>query len=149
MIADKIKNIHLYTNISERIRKGLELLNDKNLINTPDGKYKVDGENIYYLVQRYKTKKASEAKFGAHKNYIYIQAIIKGKEIIGFEYIDNLKENVPYKEDVHFFATPEDYIEIKLSEGMFTILYPGEGHMPLCDYKKQNEVLKVVVKIKV
>ena len=149
MVVDKIKNINLYEGLSDRIAKGLEVLSSTDFINLQDGKYEIDGENLFYLVQRYKTKKASEAKFEAHKNYIDIQAIIKGKEIIGFEYIDNLKEVVPYKEDVHFFATPEDYTEIELTEGMFAILYPGEAHMPLCDYDRQNDVLKIVVKIKV
>ncbi len=149
MVVDKIININLYKRLSDRIAKGLEVLSGTDFNNLQDGKYEIDGDNIFYLVQRYKTKKASEAKFEAHKKYIDIQAIIKGKEIIGFEYIENLKENVPYKEDVHFFTNPGDYTEIKLSDGMFTILYPGEGHMPLCNYKKQHDVLKVVVKIKV
>lgn len=149
MIVDKIKNISLYTNISEKIKKGLMLLNDKELINKPEGKYEVDGENIYILVQRYKTKNYSEAKFEAHRNYIDIQAVLKGKEIIGYENIDNLKENVPYKTDAAFFETPESFSEIKLTEGMFALLFPGDGHMPACDYNGKTEVIKIVVKIKI
>lgn len=149
MVVDNITKFNLYKGLSDRIAKGLEVLTNTDFISLQDGKYQIDGDNIFYLVQRYKTKKASEAKFEAHKNYIDIQAIIKGKEIIGFEYINNLEEVVPYKEDVHFFATPEKYTEIKLSEGMFALFYPGEAHIPTCDYERQNDVLKVVVKIKV
>jgi biofilm protein TabA len=149
MIADKIKNISLYTNISERIAKGLELLKDHDLINKADGKYEVDGDNIYYLVQRYKTKNYGEAKFEAHRNYIDIQAVLRGREIIGYTNIGNLKENVPYKTDVVFFETPVEFTEIKLTEGMFTLLFPDDGHMPACDYGGKNEVVKIVVKIKI
>lgn len=149
MVVDIISKQNLYKGLSDRIAKGLELLKNTDFLKLADGKYQIEGDNLFYLVQRYKTKKASEAKFEAHKNYIDIQAIIMGKEIIGFEYIENLKEVVPYKEDVHFFETPKKYTEARLSEGMFALFYPGEAHIPMCDYDKQNDVLKIVVKVKI
>lgn len=149
MIVDTIKNISIYSNLSGRIFKGLEILEDPNLLNKEDGKYEVEGDNIFYLVQRYKTKKSSEAKFEAHRKYIDIQAVLKGKEIIGYTHINNLKENTPYKEDIQFFETPDDFNEIKLTEGMFAVLFPEDAHMPTCDYNEQTDVLKIVVKIKI
>ena len=101
------------------------------------------------MVQRYKTKDASEGKFEAHRKYIDIQAVLKGKEIIGYANIDSLKENVPYKEDIVFFETPDDYNEVKLQDGMFTVLFPEDAHMPLLDYNGKNDVVKIVVKIKI
>jgi biofilm protein TabA len=148
MIADSIKNISIYKNISERLSKGLEILTDKTLLDKPDGKYEVDGANLFYLVQRYKTKSLSEAKFEAHRKYIDIQAVLKGKEIIGFTNIAGLKESAPYKEDVVFFDMPKDYIELKMHEETFTVLFPEDAHMPACDLGGKNDVLKIVVKIK-
>ena len=149
MIVDKIKNIGLYSKLSERISKGLKLIEDPGLLNKEDGKYEVDGDNLYYMIARYKTKNISEAKFETHKKYIDIQAVLKGKEIIGYTHMSNLKTNVPYKEDIEFFETPEDYNEVKVKEGMFVILYPEDGHMPGCDYNGKSDVLKVVVKVKI
>ena len=48
MIVDKIKNIGLYSKLSERISKGLKLIEDPGLLNKEDGKYEVDGDNLYY-----------------------------------------------------------------------------------------------------
>jgi len=149
MITDKISNIDLYKNISNRLAKGLDLLKDPALLTRTDGKYEVDGTNLFYLVQRYKTKKVKDAKFEAHKNYIDIQAILRGKEIIGYAHINGLKVSVPYKEDVLFFETPEQYTELKLSESMFAVLFPEDAHMPLCDFGGQNDVVKIVVKVKI
>ena len=149
MVVDKIKNINIYSNLSDRIFKGLSILKDPDLFEKEDGKYEVNGDNIFYLVQRYKTKDASETKFEAHRKYIDIQAVLKGKEVIGYANINSLKESVPYKEDVLFFETPQDYNEVKLKEGMFTILFPEDAHMPLCHYNGQSDVLKIVVKIKI
>ncbi len=149
MIVDEIKNKSIYSKLGERIVKGLEILEDPGLINKKDGKYEIEGDNLFYLVQRYKTKNSSEAKFEAHRNYIDIQAVLKGKEIIGYSNINNLKENVPYKEDVLFFETPKDYNEVKLADGMFAVLFPEDGHMPTCKYNEKSDVLKIVVKIKI
>ena len=150
MIIDTFKNIKLYSDISERLQKGLRILLEPELINKPDGKYQVEGDDIYYLVQRYKTKKPVDAKFEAHRKYIDIQALLKGREIIGFENIARLKENVPYKEDILFFETPGQYTELKLHDKMFAVLFPEDGHMPGLDFEEQqNDVVKIVVKVKI
>ena len=148
MIVDKIKNIDIYINLSDGIFKGLNVLKDPGLFEKEDGKYEIDGDNIFYLVQRYKTKNVSEAKFEAHRKYIDIQAILKGKEIIGYTHKASLKVSIPYTDDIEFFETPRDFNETKLTEGMFVILFPDDAHMPMCHYNEQSDVLKVVVKIK-
>ena len=126
MIVDRVKNINLYFKFSERLAKGLEVLKTPGLAEKEDGKYEVDGDNIYYMISRYKTKNVSEAKFETHKKYIDIQAVLKGKEIIGYAHLSELKETVPYKEDIQFFETPADYLELKLSAGMFAVLFPDD-----------------------
>ena len=39
---------------------------------TPDGKYPVDGERIFAMVQSYTTSPATQRKYEAHKKYIEI-----------------------------------------------------------------------------
>jgi biofilm protein TabA len=149
MIVDKIKNLDSYKGLSKRLDEGLKIISDPGLVNKEDGKYEVDGDNLFYMVARYKTKDLSEAKFETHKRYIDIQAVLKGKEIIGYTHMDNLKSNVPYTDDIEFFETPGDYEEVKMTEGMFSVLFPQDGHMPGCDYNGKNDIVKVVVKVKI
>lgn len=150
MIIDKIENAKLYTGLSESIAKGLEIIQDKSLFEKEDGKYEIDGDNLFILVQRYATKDKEEMLFEAHKNYIDIQAIIDGEETIGYALTETLKVVQPYKPDVFKCADPDVFTEVKLAKGMFAILYPDDAHKPCYDYHAgKSNVHKVVVKVKI
>ena len=47
MIKDKLVNAETYYGLSERLKKGFEWLKSVNLKNINDGKYLIDGEDIY------------------------------------------------------------------------------------------------------
>ncbi|MHC4648933.1 MAG: YhcH/YjgK/YiaL family protein, partial [Planctomycetota bacterium] len=66
----------LYKGLSEGIAKGLELLTDASVTAQENGKYEVDGDKLFYMIQRYPTKNKADSLFEAHKDYIDIQAII-------------------------------------------------------------------------
>ena len=70
MIVDKLENAGLYAGISEKIAKALDVLKDKGLAQKEDGRYDIDGDEMYYLVLRYQSKhvKEEKLKFEAHKN---------------------------------------------------------------------------------
>jgi YhcH/YjgK/YiaL family protein len=149
MIIDKLENAHLYKGLSARIARGLELLEDPALAKKQDGKYEIDGDKIFVLIQRYVSKNKSEMLFEAHKNYIDIQAILEGAETIGYAPADELEVTIPYKPDVMKCADPEVFTEAKLSAGMFGIFFPNDAHKPCYDYKGKANVVKAVVKIKI
>jgi biofilm protein TabA len=149
MIVDKIENAKLYTGISERITKGLELLSDPAVAEKEDGKYEIDGDNLFFLVQRYTTKDKEEMLFEAHRNYIDIQAILDGEETIGYAPADELEVVEPYKPDVFKCADPDIFTEVKLPSGTFAIFFPNDAHKPCYDYNGKSNVHKVVVKVKI
>ena len=149
MIIDKRENAKLYTGLSESIAKGLEIIQDKSLFEKEDGKYEIDGDNLFILVQRYTTKDKEEMLFEAHKNYIDIQAILEGEETIGYASADELEIVEPYKPDVFKCADPDVFTEVKLAAGTFAIFYPNDAHKPCYDYKGKSNVLKAVVKVKI
>ncbi|MFZ0033790.1 MAG: YhcH/YjgK/YiaL family protein [Sedimentisphaerales bacterium] len=150
MIVDKIENAYLYASLSAKIEKGLEVLKDKKLSTKKDGCYDIEGDNLYYIIQRYTTKPIREGRLEAHKKYIDIQFAASGEEVIGHSLIGQLNIEEPYDEakDVVFYKVPEKINTIKLSKGMFCILFPQDGHMPGCQLAGPSNVVKVVVKIK-
>ena len=56
MIVDKIENAHLYTPLKDQLAKAFEIIKDKALSQKADGRYEVDGDKLYYIVQHYTTK---------------------------------------------------------------------------------------------
>jgi beta-galactosidase beta subunit len=84
MILDRIENAYLYAGLNAGFAKAFEVLTDPKLSQKKDGKYAIDGENIYYIIQRYTTKPFSESKLEAHRKYIDIQFLLAGTELIGY-----------------------------------------------------------------
>ena len=83
------------------------------MLNLENGKYEIDGEDIFVSVQDYNTKPESEGKFEAHKQYADIQFIIKGEEKLGYTNIKNCKPTTFYddKNDIVFLDGKGDFIK--------------------------------------
>jgi YhcH/YjgK/YiaL family protein len=148
MIIDKIENVGLYTGISEKIARGLNVLKNIDLSIPPDVKH--EEKDLFYMLQKYKTEATTENKLEAHKKYIDIQYVASGEEFLEYSLIDNLEIVQAYNEqkDVAFYKTPEDVNKIALKSGMFCILFPDDGHNLRIPVKQSTEVLKVLVKLK-
>lgn len=151
MVIDKLENAYLYAGLSAKIEKGLEVLKDKKLSTKKDGRYDINGDNLYYIIQRYTTKPIKEGRLEAHKKYIDIQFAASGEEVIGHSFPGQLDTQEPYDEakDVVFYKVPDEINTVKLSKGMFCILFPQDGHMPGCQLNGPSNVVKVVVKLKI
>ena len=150
MIVDRIENAHLYTGLPGKIANALQIPRDNKLAEKENGRYNVDGDNLYYLVQRYETKPTEQGKLEAHKKYTDIQFVAAGEELLGFAPLENLETKTPYDEagDYTFYKVPERITNVNLQTGMFCVLFPQDGHMPGCQLNGPSNVVKVVVKLK-
>lgn len=147
MIKDKLVNAETYYGLSERLKKGFEWLKSVNLKNINDGKYLIDGEDIYANVQSYETK--DNAPYEAHRKYIDIQYMISGCEKVGVaEYTDcSVSEGYNPEKDVEFLICNVcDSFEV-LEEGSFLIFYPQDAHQPSLNPDRKLFVKKVIVKV--
>jgi biofilm protein TabA len=151
MIVDRLENAELYEAVYSKLTRGLELLNDKTLGQKPDGRYQSEGDEIYYIVQRYATRPVEQGKLEAHRKYIDIQFVASGQECFGYAPLKGLKEKTPYddEKDVAFFDVPKDIAMTKLTAGMFAVFFPQDVHMPCLQVAGQENVTKIVVKVKV
>jgi len=153
MIFDKLENAQIYANISQRLAKALEILKDKDILEKPDGKYEIDGENIFCLIQRYQTRPPEKGKLEAHKKYIDVQYIVKGREIISHYFAPGgLDIQQPYDEqsDKMFFKPPQKMNPVLLTEGTFGIYFPPhDAHMACLQADGPSDVHKIVVKVKI
>ena len=151
MIVDKIENSDLYAKLSERIAKAFEILKETDFTEKSDGKYEVEGEELFYVVERYTTKPIEQGRLEAHKKYIDVQFVASGEELMGFSPIDKLEIEQPYNEekDIAFYKVPEQITKVNLEAGMFCILFPQDGHIPGRQLNGSSNVLKVVVKVKI
>ena len=148
MIKDNLKNAQFYYGLGEKFKKAFEYLKSNDLLKLDNGKYEIDGENIFVSVQDYNTKPESEGKFEAHKKYADIQFIITGEEKIGFTNVKNCTPTTFYDDtnDIIFLEGKGDFI--KAVENTFLIFLPQDAHMPCISIDNSKYVKKAVVKVK-
>lgn len=146
MYKEKLSNVN-YSEFSENIQKGLEYLKNADWKALKDGRYEIDGDNIYINIQTYQTK--PDADFEAHRKYIDIQYIISGEEKIGVVDYLACTTSIPYNEvnDIEFLKGSGKYYNLKKGEIM--ILNPEDAHKPSIsvDLDKPKKVRKAVVKV--
>ncbi len=149
MIIDKLTNSHLYSGLGERINKAFDYLKKTDFAKTDLGKYEIEGDNVFALVNEYNTKDESDGKLEAHKKYIDVQFVAKGEELMGFALLENQKVIDEYNEqnDITFFSGEKSFTLVK--EGMFAVFFPTDVHLPGIKVNEKSYVKKVVIKVKV
>lgn len=147
MIFDRIENAHLYTALGSRIAKAFEYLQTADFTRLAPGRYDIDGDNLFAMVNAYETKERDECELEGHRQYIDLQFMVEGSELIGYAPLSNQLLSVKQvsEEDCQFFQGEASFI--LLEEGMFALLLPADLHMP-CIRASHERVKKVVVKIR-
>lgn len=148
MIVDNIKNAHLYFGINEKYKTALEFLQNTDLKSLENGKYPIQGEDIYIIVQEYETKPEKDGQLEAHKKYTDIQYIITGQEKLGYINIDKFSPKTFYDTDKDIIFGGGNCDFIKANEGDFLIFTPQDAHMPCISINESLQVKKAVIKIK-
>ena len=147
MIYDAIKNYKNYE-APTRLYRALRFLAETDWTQVEYGRYELDGDNIYYMVQDH-TPKGEAAKAEAHRKYIDIQAMIEGTEIIGIAPIEADKTEIEAKpeKDAWFYTCATQNLE--LYAGSFMIFFPNDIHRPGLYEGAPQQCRKVVIKIKI
>lgn len=147
MIADNLKNASKYVHCHNGFDKAFAFLEKAVTENLSVGRYDIDGDDVFAFIQEYTSK--TESSFEAHKNYIDIQFIISGTEVMKVADISQMTVSVPYTEDVMFFEDNEKASVLVIKEGEYGIFFPWDAHKPgLCYDNKPDEVKKIVVKVR-
>jgi biofilm protein TabA len=148
MILDDLANAARYGDLHHGFREGFAFLQRADLHLLDSGRYELDGERIFALVNRDPGRQRAGARLEAHRKYIDIQFLVEGQEEIGWRPTAECCEvTEPYDEqrDIAFFSdTPHAWI--KLPVGKFMIFYPDDAHAPLA---ASGSNTKAVIKIAV
>lgn len=149
MVIDKLANAGLYAGMHQYFTKAFDFLQETDLVNTESGKYVLEGDRVFAMVQEYDSRNIEDCKLEAHRKYIDIQYIVSGEEQIGIDLLKDQPSTEGYNEnnDVIFFEA--DSSLVKMESGMFAIFYPDDLHMPGVKVNRSSKVKKVVVKVQV
>ena len=148
MITDTLHNCELYTHCSafETAFNFLKTLS----ADSEEKRYEL-GNGIYAVIESYISKDREDGRLEAHKDFIDIQMVLSGSEMIGWQNIKGLTIETAYdaEKDIMFYSnigTSPSFVT--MTPFLFMILFPEDGHMPQITISDTPEtVKKVVVKI--
>jgi YhcH/YjgK/YiaL family protein len=167
MILDSLANAHRYAALGTRIVRALEYLakpetarleprqsGAQNSLMKP-----IVGDEIFALIQRYKPKMKREAFWEAHRNYIDVQCVFEGAEMMGWAPLELMGIRQAYDAERDYAVLEpifggnesggaEQFFTVR--RGMFAIFFPTDAHMPglAPDDALADDVKKVVVKVR-
>ena len=149
MIIDKLENVKQYSFKYEGIYKAFEFLRHTDLINLGEGKHDIDNDDLFALVNTSNTTEIAGRYPEAHKKYIDVQYIVSGEELFGYAPYNNQKIQKEYFEARDIFFCFAETTFVKLEQGMFAIVFPGDLHLPVIKFKEVSPVKKIVIKVKI
>ena len=150
MICDRLTNARLYAGLGAGITRALDALSDPVLQSQPDGRYDIDGDRLYCLVQRYTTRTADRCNLESHRKYIDVQLIVSGEEEILHAEPDGLAVRQHYDPavDKALYHPVEGMTRLRLRGGQFVVFFPHDAHMACLQAGGPREVHKIVAKVR-
>ena len=84
MIRTTLAEIERYYPLSDGIKTAADFIRNNDLASFPAGRYAVDGDRIFALVQELETKPADEALIENHMRSIDMQMTLRGNESVAY-----------------------------------------------------------------
>ena len=145
MIICPWKDIKKYASLLPGIEEAFDAVNA--LTEYEDKKnYPLSNGNRFFLaVQSTKAPDVAEA----HRNYLDIQYIVKGKEIMGWADLSNCTPANDFDEQKDIGMYSGDFTFHTIKEGTCYVVFPEDVHMPGRHLDVPNDYVKIVVKLAV
>ena len=145
MIVCPWKDIKKYAALLPGIEEAFDAV---NALQTYENKqaFPLSNDNRFFVAVG-TTKEPDVAE--AHRKYLDIQYIVKGKETVGWADLADCKPEGEFNEDkdIGMYSGPFEYLTV--NEGICYVVFPEDVHMPGRHLDVPSDFVKVVVKLKV
>jgi YhcH/YjgK/YiaL family protein len=145
MIVCPWKDIKKYASLLPGIDEAFDAVNALTEYENKKNYPLSNGNRFFVAVETTKEPALAEA----HRNYLDIQYLYKGEEMVGWAPLETLTLEGEFntEKDVGLYAGPVDHMRI--AEGYCYVAFPEDGHMPAVHLDTPKDFVKVVVKLKV
>lgn len=143
-----IENCEAFAKGNARLEKAFAFLRRADLQTLAVGRYEIDGDMVFALVQECDLKPVSEMKIEAHRRYIDIQSPLTGPEAYGVGRLSDANMALPFdaEKDIGFYEQPMDVVVV--NPGEFMMFRPPYGaHGPSCSIDGPRRIRKIVIKV--
>ena len=148
MIYDQIQNAERYyachPNIEAALRYIRQHRDDPSL---EDGKFVIQPDTFIVNVVSGKTRNRGDARMECHERFMDVQYILEGEEICAIAPAEPSVAVDP-ESDTGFWDC-EDSGCIRVRQGEFYIVWPGEPHCPMVSTGAVAPIRKIICKVRV
>ena len=144
MIICPWKDIKKYASLLPGIEEAFDAV---NALESYEAKtYPLSNDNRFFVAVG--TTKAPDVA-EAHRKYLDIQYIVKGKEVMGWADLADCQIQGEFNETKDIGMYAGDFTFTTINEGICYVVFPEDAHMPGRHLDVPNDFVKVVVKLKV
>ena len=144
MIICPWKDIKKYASLLPGIEEAFDAVNA--LKSHEAATYQLSGGNRFFVAVG--TTKAPDVA-EAHRKYLDIQYIVKGKEVMGWADLAACTPANDFNEEKDIGMYTGDFTFHTIPEGICYVAFPEDVHMPGRHLDVPNDFVKIVVKLKV
>lgn len=155
MIVTTFADCQRYANISPKLKKAFDWLNSHDLLNLPQGRTDINGDEIYINRSSFTSKSREDARWEIHHHYLDIQMVLVGQEQMDVTpaSLTSPAEEYNATTDYQQVQTKDNhpYQTILMVPGQMTIVFPEDAHRPAIhgDGITASPMEKAVVKIRI
>lgn len=136
--------------LPEAVSRALVALASIDLAAKEPGRYELEGDKLFYLIQDVEPRTFEKSRPEAHRNYADIQIPLTASERYGFSLH---QEGLPATEDrldtgdIAFYEKPANEFFMDIEPGSYVVFLPKELHRPCLAIESTAKFRKAVVKI--
>ena len=130
--------------------RAIEALQKLDLLTMGPGRYELEGDKLFYLIQEVETRTFDESKSEIHGKYADIQIPLTATERYGCALPQSglvAIEDCLESKDFAFYKTVENEFFMDIEPGSFVVFMPKELHRACLSVKGKTKLRKAVVKI--
>ena len=132
------------------IARALEALLAMDLGKKEPGRYELEGDKLFYMLQDTELRLFADSQSEAHTQYADIQIPVSTTERFGFSLpqpgLVSIDDQTATR-DLAFYPDPANEFFMDVNPGSFAVFLPGELHRPCLAVKEKMKIRKVVVKV--
>lgn len=143
----------LYSNDISQLRsislKAWEFYSSKEMDEIEIGRYEL-GDGDFVNVESYLSRGRDASRYESHVDYVDIQVVLEGSEIIEVAPVGALDVAEPYspEKDIAFYGNEVLGDKFNMKPGRFLALMPNDAHMPGVTIEGKELVKKAVFKLR-
>ena len=147
MIFGKIDYLEELGFLEDSVKRCFAYLKAHDLISYEKGTHEIDGDRLFVNVAEYTTTTPDNRFWEAHRDYLDVHVMLKGKEQIDVNFIRNMELKEYVKKDDFLPMEGEKNGSVVLREGDFLVCYPSDGHRTAVEAEGPETIKKAIFKV--